>query len=73
MGSRSVWALYDRAALMWSNCVRHRRDLRMSDAEKARYAMTTWLETEEIENALNQHTCDIEKSVMYTGREILFK
>lgn len=71
-GRRSVWALYDRAALLWSDCVRQ-RDIQKTDAEKAEVAMRTWLETEEIEEALNQHTCDIEKSFMFIGRETLFK
>ena len=35
--------------------------------------MRTWMETEEIEKALQQHTCGIERAFMYNGREFLFK
>jgi hypothetical protein len=72
-GQASIWALADRASLLWSQCVRRRGNTSMNDFEKAQYAMSTWLETEKIEEALNSHTCDIEKSSMYHAREILFK
>ncbi|EIN12958.1 hypothetical protein PUNSTDRAFT_118598 [Punctularia strigosozonata HHB-11173 SS5] len=71
-GPDTIWALSDRASLLWSQCVRRRGDTSMSDTEKAQYAMSTWLETEAIEEALNRHTCEIEKSSMYHAREILF-
>ena len=35
--------------------------------------MNTWMETEAIEKALQQHTCGIERAFMYNGREFLFK
>lgn len=34
--------------------------------------MRAWFETEEIEKALQWHTCDVEKAFMYHGREYLF-
>lgn len=34
----------------------------MSDQAKAEFAVRAWLETENIESALDQHTCDVEKA-----------
>jgi len=49
-----------------------RRDSSISDSEKAQFAMTAWLESYAIDDALNKHTCDIERSYMFLGREYLF-
>ncbi|KAF5330254.1 hypothetical protein D9758_014443 [Tetrapyrgos nigripes] len=68
----TVWALYDRSFLLWHFCVRMRNNHSATDDEKAQFAVRAWLETEEIEQALNKHTCDIERSFIFQGREYLF-
>lgn len=59
--------------MLWNSCLKMRRDSGVSDAEKAQFAMSAWLETYTLEDALNKHTCDIERSYMFLGREYLFK
>ncbi|KAI0712149.1 hypothetical protein C8Q76DRAFT_622567 [Earliella scabrosa] len=68
----SVWALYMRAMLMWNSCIRMRADGSLSDADKAHFALTAWAEIDVIEEALNRHTCGIERSFLFQGRELLF-
>ncbi|KZT12056.1 uncharacterized protein LAESUDRAFT_641362 [Laetiporus sulphureus 93-53] len=68
----SVWALYMRSLLLWNGCVRMRADMSMSDAEKAQYAMDTWMEIDRIEETLNSHTCDIERTFLFVSRDYLF-
>jgi hypothetical protein len=68
----TVWALYLRAMLLWNACLRARRDATVSDHDRTEFAMRTWMETEAIEKALQQHTCGIERAFMYHGREFLF-
>ncbi|KAH9044255.1 hypothetical protein EDB84DRAFT_1587204 [Lactarius hengduanensis] len=71
-GKDTVWALYLRAMLLWNACVRMRHDATASDHDRTEFAMRTWMETEAIEKALQQHTCGIERAFMYNGREFLF-
>ncbi|RDX53272.1 hypothetical protein OH76DRAFT_1343377 [Lentinus brumalis] len=68
----SVWALYMRAMLMWNSCIRRRSDSDLSDADKAQFALTAWAEINTIEEALGRHTCGIERSFLFQGRELLF-
>ncbi|KAI0335882.1 hypothetical protein GY45DRAFT_1239777 [Cubamyces sp. BRFM 1775] len=68
----SVWALYVRAMLMWNSCIRVRADTTMPDAEKAQFALAAWREIDAIEEALKRHTCGIERSFLFQGRELLF-
>jgi len=72
-GKSTVWALYLRAMLLWNACVRRRQDGGVSDFDKRDFAMRAWIETEAIEDALQWHTCNVEKAFVYHGREILFK
>ena len=72
-GKDTVWALYLRAMLLWNACVRMRHDATASDHDRTEFAMRTWMETEAIEKALQQHTCSIERAFMFHGREFLFK
>jgi hypothetical protein len=72
-GKDTVWALYLRAMLLWNACVRMRHDAGISEIDRREFAMRAWFETEEIEKALQWHTCDVEKAFMYHGREYLFK
>ena len=41
--------------------------------QKADFAIKSWLEADRIEEALNRHTCGIEKAFIFQGREYLFK
>ncbi|KAK7469383.1 hypothetical protein VKT23_003858 [Stygiomarasmius scandens] len=68
----TVWALYDRSFLLWHICVKMRNSTQASDDEKAQFAYKAWLEADAIEEALNKHTCDIEKAFIFQGREYLF-
>ncbi|KZP29121.1 hypothetical protein FIBSPDRAFT_816488 [Athelia psychrophila] len=43
----SIWALNYRTMFLWNSCVRMRRDLRATDAEKARFGMAAWSEVDE--------------------------
>ncbi|KAI0822302.1 hypothetical protein BC628DRAFT_1327700 [Trametes gibbosa] len=68
----SVWALYARAMLMWNSCIRMRADPSLPDFEKAAFAVEAWKEIDAIEDALKRHTCEIERSFLFQGRELLF-
>jgi len=50
-----------------------RNSTQASEDEKAQFAFKAWLEADAIEEALNKHTCDIEKAFIFQGREYLFK
>ena len=69
----SVWALYMRAMLLWNSCIRMRSDSTFPDADKAQFALTAWNELDVIEETLDRHTCGIERSFLFQGREMLFK
>jgi hypothetical protein len=69
----TVWALHDRAFLLWHSCMQIRHDTTMTDTEKAQFSVNAWLEADALEKALNRHTCGIEKSMIFQGREYLFK
>ncbi|KAJ3777956.1 hypothetical protein FB446DRAFT_715701 [Lentinula raphanica] len=68
----TVWALYDRSFVLWHICARVRADTSIGDAEKGEFAVKAWLEADVIEDALNKHTCGIEKAYIFQGREYLF-
>jgi hypothetical protein len=44
-----------------------------TDDQKAEFAMKAWLEADTLEQALDKHTCDIERGYIFQGREYLFK
>ncbi|CAE6421236.1 unnamed protein product [Rhizoctonia solani] len=69
----SVWALYGRAMLLWNSCLMLRKkSARMTDAQRAEFAVNVWLESNRIEEALNRHTCSFERNSLFQGREYLF-
>ncbi|RPD56159.1 hypothetical protein L227DRAFT_508824 [Lentinus tigrinus ALCF2SS1-6] len=72
MQPNNVWALYLRSMLLLHSCVRKRADMTMNDAARAQFAMQTWLEIDALENALNQHTCELERTFGFQAREMLF-
>ncbi|ESK84060.1 hypothetical protein Moror_11476 [Moniliophthora roreri MCA 2997] len=43
-----------------------------TDDEKVQLAIKSWLEADTLQNALNQHTCGIEKAFIFQGRKHLF-
>lgn len=69
----SMWALHCRTMLLWHSCVRMRHDSITSDGEKAQYGIAAWQQVEILENALNGHTCGLERSFLFQAREYLFK
>ncbi|KAF8644423.1 hypothetical protein AX16_008483 [Volvariella volvacea WC 439] len=68
----TVWALHDRAFLLWHSCIRMRKNPNVSDTVKSDYTMKAWIEADTIEEALNQHTCSIERACIFQGREYIF-
>ncbi|KAI1789635.1 hypothetical protein LXA43DRAFT_1152573, partial [Ganoderma leucocontextum] len=68
----SVWALYMRAMLLWNSCIQIRTNNSIPEADKAQFALTAWTEIDAIEDALGKHTCGIERSFLFQGRELLF-
>ncbi|OBZ71229.1 hypothetical protein A0H81_08387 [Grifola frondosa] len=68
----SVWALYIRTMLLWHSCLRMRGDASYPEAEKTQFAVSAWLELDNIEEALDKHSCGIERAFLFQGREILF-
>ncbi|KAI0754627.1 hypothetical protein C8Q80DRAFT_1266220 [Daedaleopsis nitida] len=68
----NVWTLYLRGMLLLHQCVCKRTDLTLNEFERARFTMQAWLEVDAIENALDQHTCELERNYGYQAREMLF-
>lgn len=78
-GQTTVWGLYDRILLLWLGCLRMRYqppspdDEAKSHAQTAEFAVNAWVECDYLERELNRHTCVIERSFIFQGREYLFK
>uniref|UniRef100_A0A8H7XLV5 Zn(2)-C6 fungal-type domain-containing protein n=1 Tax=Psilocybe cubensis TaxID=181762 RepID=A0A8H7XLV5_PSICU len=68
----TVWALHDRSFLLWHGCIRMRGNTRATDNDKAEFAMKAWLEADSLEQALNRHTCAIERAFIFQAREYIF-
>ncbi|KAF7365037.1 Zn(2)-C6 fungal-type domain-containing protein [Mycena venus] len=68
----TIWALYDRAFLLWHACIKMRNDTSAPVTDKGQFAIKTWLEADAIEEALNRHTCGIERAFIFLGREYIF-
>lgn len=70
----SVWALYLRTLLLWHGSLRMRCDPNLSDADRAQFAMSAWLEIDTIESLLDRHTCTgFTTGLMVQTRDSLFK
>ncbi|KAJ7928051.1 hypothetical protein B0H13DRAFT_1969137 [Mycena leptocephala] len=54
----TIWALYDRSFLLWHACIKMRND--------------NSAPADAIEEALNRHTCGIERAFIFQGREFIF-
>ena len=50
-----------------------REEANASDPAKAKYAIATWLESCELDDLLDRHTCDTERAYIFIGREFLYK
>lgn len=72
-GKDTVWALIYRTMLLWHSCLQIRHDPSATEAEMARFGVDAWLEADMLEKAFDAHTCDLEKSFLFQGREYLFK
>ncbi|KAI1789410.1 hypothetical protein LXA43DRAFT_1075379 [Ganoderma leucocontextum] len=70
--ANNVGTLYLRSMLLLHSCVHKRGDASAGDAERAGFAMQAWLEIDALEDALGQHTCELECSFGYQAREMLF-
>lgn len=71
-GKDTVWALIHRTMLLWHSCLQIRRTPSANDAEMARFAVDAWLEADALEQAFDAHTCDLERTFLFQGREFLF-
>ncbi|KAJ7069638.1 hypothetical protein C8F01DRAFT_1113449 [Mycena amicta] len=67
----TIWALHDRAFLLWHACVKMRNSAAHMTV-KGQFAIKAWHEADAIEDALNRHTCDIERAFIFQGREYIF-
>ncbi|KAI6099563.1 hypothetical protein EDD16DRAFT_1497409 [Pisolithus croceorrhizus] len=68
----TVWALVYRTVLLWHSCLRMRNNLDVSEVERASFGMNAWLEADQLERKLDSHTCGLERSYFFQGREFLF-
>ena len=59
--------------LLWHSCLQIRQDLGEHEAEMARFGVNAWLEADTLEKALDAHTCGLERTFLFQGREFLFK
>ena len=50
-----------------------REDVNVSGPVKAKYAIATWMESCELDDLLDEHTCDMERAYIFIGREFLYK
>ena len=71
-GKQTIWALFDRAFLLWHGCLKMRNDNKVAEVDKAHFAVKAWLEGDALEQALNKHTCSIERSFIFQAREYIF-
>ncbi|KAI8971145.1 hypothetical protein BD414DRAFT_501078 [Trametes punicea] len=70
--ANNVWTLYLRSMLLLQFCERVRTDPTISEADRAQFAMSAWLEIDAMDEALDQHTCGLESKSGYHAREMLF-
>ncbi|THH18643.1 hypothetical protein EW146_g2361 [Bondarzewia mesenterica] len=66
----TVWALYCRSMLLWNCCVRFQDETLTSD-QKTQIAITVFVETRVVEQALDAHICNIDTALIYMCREFI--
>jgi hypothetical protein len=59
--------------ILWNGCVRMMAEVNVGDSVKAKYAMAAWMESCELDDRLDEHTCDTERAFIFIGREFLYK
>ncbi|KAH9942321.1 uncharacterized protein BXZ73DRAFT_97734 [Epithele typhae] len=67
-----MWSLALRTMLLLEVCQRVREDPTLGAAERAHHGVQAWLEIDDIEARLARHTCDMDSSFGFQGREMLF-
>ncbi|KAH7888914.1 hypothetical protein F5I97DRAFT_1802765 [Phlebopus sp. FC_14] len=68
----SIWALFCRSMLLWNFCTTRLRKNTFSSKETSELAMESWRETQEIQDALDAHTCNVEPALFYRCREYVY-
>ncbi|KAG6335686.1 hypothetical protein ID866_3392 [Astraeus odoratus] len=69
----SIWALYCRSMLLWCFCTGRLRKNTFASEETSDLALQAWREAQEIEDALDMHTCNLDMALLYMCREFVFK
>lgn len=67
----SAWSLYCRSMLLWISCIRP-RDNEPSETQ-ANFAISAWVETRTVQDALDMHRCNTHTALMYMSREYIYK
>jgi len=67
----SIWALYCRSMLLWNFCIRLRYRGYPS-AQSAELALEAFTETQNIQDALDSHTCNLDAALIYMCREYIY-
>ncbi|KDQ55598.1 hypothetical protein JAAARDRAFT_133685 [Jaapia argillacea MUCL 33604] len=68
----TIWALHCRSMLLWNSCLLLRDDT-ISHEERADLAWESWVEAGCIQDALDEHTCNVDTGLMYMCREFIYK
>ncbi|KAF8557671.1 hypothetical protein OG21DRAFT_1505168 [Imleria badia] len=68
----SIWALYCRSMLLWNFCTTRLRKNTYSRENTSELALESWRETQEIQNALDSHTCNLDMVLLYMCRECVY-
>ena len=59
--------------MLWNGYIEMRGETNVSDPIRAKHAMATWVESCELDDLLDKHTCDTERAYIFVGREFLYK
>ncbi|KAF9241857.1 hypothetical protein BU15DRAFT_87078 [Melanogaster broomeanus] len=68
----SIWALYCRSMLLSNFCTTRLRKNTFSNDETSELALESWRETQEILDALDAHTCNLDMALLYMCREYVY-
>ncbi|KAG9316797.1 hypothetical protein JVU11DRAFT_2861 [Chiua virens] len=68
----SMWALYCRSMLLWNFCTTRLRKNTYSRDHTSELALEAWQEAQEIQNALDSHTCNLDMALLYMCREYVY-
>ncbi|RPD62664.1 hypothetical protein L226DRAFT_610838 [Lentinus tigrinus ALCF2SS1-7] len=67
-----MWTLCTRTTFLFHVCMRVRESKNTSQADRAQLAVQAWLEIEDLEQRLARHTCDLDISIGFQMKELLF-